>query len=63
MAQKNGNNALPLGFGFAPAMDPAALESFSATSEERRRQIAEAVREKTSKKDTQAFENSLSREK
>ncbi len=62
MEEKNGSDALPLGFGFALAMDPAAMENYSAMSEEKRRQIAEAARGKKSKDEMQALVTSLSQE-
>ncbi|MBQ9839033.1 MAG: hypothetical protein IJO56_06055 [Oscillospiraceae bacterium] len=63
MDQERGRNALPLGFSFALAMDPAAMESFTAMSEEKRMQIAQEAKQKTSKQDMQALVDSISNDR
>lgn len=53
------NNQIPLGFGFALAQNPAAMECFSGLTAEQRSELLEKAHSVTSKQEMKALVNSL----
>lgn len=52
-------NKIPLGFGFALAQNPEAMECFTALSKEERNVIIEKAHNVTSRQEMKALVNSL----
>lgn len=52
-------NEIPLGFGFALAQNPEAMEHFSTLSAERRSEVLQKAHSVTSKQEMKALVNSL----
>ena len=57
------NNKIPLGFGFALAQDPTAMEKFASLSKSEQEQLIQKAHQASSKGEMQSLVNSLSSSK